>query len=112
MALALKFQAGKTLSVHPAQAYQRGNRLGEDQGMPEGTPGLSRGTAAHLSPRYFYALNMELFCFGLSSKIRVSENGQVRQIHPFPLMVNVPGERNQDLDLNLLGQHRREDAFL
>ena len=43
--------------------------------------------------------------------MKVSEIGQVRQIHYFPLMVKVLGEINQDLDLNLLGQHRREDAF-
>lgn len=79
--------------------------------MEETRRALSGRTSVHLSPSHFCALNMKPFCFGFGLKRRVSELGQVRWIHSFPLMVKVPRERNQDLYVNLLGQHRCEDAF-
>ena len=62
-------------------------------------------------PFFFLCFIHRTLCFGFGLKIRVLEIGQVRQIHSYPLMLRVPEEINQDLDLNLLGQHRHEDAF-
>lgn len=154
MALGRKFQGCKTLSIHPAQSFQWGNRLREVQWgawshpaghswpsldhsevtlllcsplrrvvkffsfplegcipMEESQRDLSGRTSACLSPSYVYALDTEPFGFGLAQKSKFQRLDRWDGTIIF-VMVQVSGQRSQDLDLNLLGQYRREDAFL
>lgn len=89
-------------------AFRR-ERLCTRGGDPEGP--LRKDLSVHLSPSYFCALNTKPLGLGVGSKIRAPEIEQVRQIHSFPFVVKVPGELNQDLDVNVLGQHGCEDVF-
>lgn len=78
--------------------------------MEETQRDLSGRTSVHLSPSYVCALNTEPFCFGLAQKSRFWRLDRWDTC-PISITVQVPGQINQDLDLNLLGQHRRKDAF-